>query len=242
MKATLLFRKLEEIVPPDLALQGDRVGFIGPGDPGEIEVERVLVLMDYLPRTDISCDRDNGFDLLILHHPPLNEPEIPAYVIHSNWDLIRGGASDALAECIGIEVDDLLDEKTGIGRVGRIESGQISLRMFARKVSEVLGVSSVNIVNYQKDRLVERVAVVSGFGLNPDLIKLAIRKGVDVYISGDLTHGGAVLANHAGIVLIDATHHATEMPGLYRLGRVISQAGLQVEVLDTGIPWETQLR
>ena len=192
--------------------------------------------MDY-PPTIGSNPEYLAYDLLILHHPPVAPPEIPAYVIHSNWDRLPGGACDALADTLGIGTDGVLDEKAGLGRIGSPHSGPVPLVRFVWEVLGALNVPEVRVVNFQKDRLIRRVALVSGFGLNPALIRTAHEQGADLFLSGDLTHPGAMLAKELGIVLVDASHHSTEMPGLYRLGELLSEIGPAIRVNDTGIPW-----
>ncbi|MBU4536116.1 MAG: Nif3-like dinuclear metal center hexameric protein [Euryarchaeota archaeon] len=73
--------------------------------------------------------------------------EIPAYVIHSNWDIIKGGACDALADSLNIEVTGILDPQTGLGRIGIIKNGPMSLTEFANNVSLVLKLNHLKIVN-----------------------------------------------------------------------------------------------
>jgi putative NIF3 family GTP cyclohydrolase 1 type 2 len=221
----------------DLSLAGDRAGFTGPGDPYDIEVNNVLVLMDYLQQKEQGrIDYDN-YDLVILHHPPEIVPELPAYVIHTGWDRLPGGACEALADCLNIVTDDVLDEKTGLGRVGRIRNGPVPLARFAWEVMGKLKVRDLRMVNNRPGLMVERVGLVPGFGLNPAFIKKAGERKVDLYISGDLTHPGAILAKNMDIVLMDATHYATELPGLLRLGEQLARIGPKVRVLDTNVPW-----
>ena len=113
MIAAELFKKIENIIPLEIALKKDTVGFIGPGAPEEISVQKILVLMDYIPPSELKFVSESlnspinyeDYDLLITHHPPLVEPEIPTYVIHSNWDVIAGGACDALASALEIEIE-----------------------------------------------------------------------------------------------------------------------------------------
>lgn len=218
-------------------MAGDPVGFTGPGDPDRLDVEKVLVLMDYLPQAGREGLYGDCWDLVVLHHPPVREPEVPCYVIHSNWDIVDGGACDALADCLDVATEGVLDEKTGLGRVGTIRGGPVPLVRFARETMVKLGVPDLRIVNFRRDRPVRKIALVSGFGLNPDLVRAARAQGVDLYLSGDLSHKSAVLARHLGLVLLDAPHHATEVPGLYRLGERIRQMGLRVQVRNTGVPW-----
>lgn len=256
MKAEELFRKLEEEIPLELALSQDKVGFIGPKETLQKDINNVLVLMDFLPQKYMdklsrSSINYSDFDLIVLHHPPLVNENIlenqtskykyPLYVIHSNWDIIDGGACDALADCLDIEVTGVLDYSTGLGRLGRLKNGPVHLKEFVKVVMRNLSLEQVNMVN-EEDSLIETVALVSGFGLNPEFIKMAYENDVDLYLSGDLTHPGAILAKNLGIKLIDASHHATELPGLYRLGNLIAEFGVEVQVVDTQIPWKTFLK
>lgn len=236
LKASALFKKIEERIPRDLSLPGDRAGFAGPGDPDHLDVENVLVLMDYCP----DADREYGSrDLTILHHPPIQEPDIPCYIIHSNWDIVQGGACDALADCLGITTEGILDEMTGLGRVGKLPNGSVPLVQFAWEVMIRLHVPDLRIVNFVPDRLVGRIGLVSGFGLNTDLVRVAQEQCAEVLLSGDLTHAGAMLAMNIGIVLVDVPHYTTEIPGLYRLGTLLGGLGVRVQVRDTGVPWNT---
>lgn len=253
MMATKLFKKIENVIPLSLALKGDIVGFLGPGNPENFSVERVLILMDYLPQSLLTSASKTSanysgieykdYDLLITHHPPLTKPEIPTYIIHSNWDVISGGACDALADILEIKIDDILEHKTGLGRIGNPLNGPVYLEELENVVMEKLKINQVRSVHTSEflknpKKRFNKIAVVSGFGLNPKLIRIAHEKGAEVFISGDLTHPGAILAKNLGIILIDATHHSTELPGLYSLGKLISSFGVSVEIYDTHVPWE----
>lgn len=256
MLASELFQYIEEEVPFKLALKDDPVGFIGPGHPEKIEVENALVVLDLIP--GIIPDTTDA-DLLVCHHPPLFTPTIPTYIIHSNWDIVQGGACDALAESLQLEVIDILESETGIGRIcntdrmgnskrsgnskrrGNSKKNSIStgynLEEFLRNVSRSIPVDNINLVKGNKNSL-KKVAIISGFGLNPHYIQLASEKGVDLLLSGDLTHPGSILARKLGITLVDATHQATEVPGLIRLCQLIGKLGIKTDYLDPGKPWE----
>lgn len=265
MNAAELFQKIEKIIPLDIALEGDKVGFIETKTPPkDIQVKKVLVLMDYIPPSELrfisktlkNSEKSNlinyeDYDLLITHHPPLVKPEIPTYVIHSNWDLIAGGACDSLAESLEIKVLDVLDPETGLGRLGSPINGPISMKDLEALVMEKLNIDCLKSLKTSKflnnpQMKINKVAIVSGFGLNPHFIKIAHERGAQVYISGDLTHPGAIMAKKLGISLIDANHHASEMPGLYDLAQLIEDLvkdlGVFVEVFDTGIPWDTKFK
>ncbi len=256
MNAAELFRKIEKILPLNIALEGDKVGFIGTKNPEDIQVKKVLVLMDYVPSSELKFASKTlknleinykDYDLLITHHPPLIKPEIPTYVIHSNWDLITGGACDSLAETLQIKVLDVLDPEAGIGRLGNHINGPITLEELEDLVMEKLNINCIKSVKTSKflnnpQIKINKIAIVSGFGLNPHFIKISHERGADVYISGDLTHPGAILARNLGINLIDVNHHSSEIPGLYDLAQLIEDLGIAVEVFDTGIPWNSKFK
>lgn len=244
MLASELFQYIEEKVPLNLALKDDPVGFIGPGHPEKIEVENALVVLDLIPGL---VPETTEADLLVCHHPPLFTPTIPTYIIHSNWDVVQGGANDALAESLQLEVTDILEPETGIGRIcntdrmGNSKKSSSStgyvLEEFIRNVSKSIPVDNINLLRGNKNTL-KKVAIISGFGLNTHYIKLASERGADLLLSGDLTHPGSILARKLGITLVDATHQATEVPGLTRLCQLIGKIGIKTDYLDHGKPWE----
>ncbi len=231
MLASELFKMMEQKVPLELAIKGDNVGFIGPGHPDEIEVEKAVVMLDIIHGCDLS---HSEADLLVCHHPPLFPPKIPCYIIHSNWDIVEGGANDALVDSLKLESSNVLEEETGIGRICKLKC---TLDQFKDRVFSSIDVDHIRIVKGGWD-VIEEVAVISGFGLNPHYIKLASEKGADLLLSGDLTHEGSILAHKLGINLIDATHHATEFPGLKKLCQFITELGVETKLNHDCIPWE----
>ena len=83
------------------------------------------------------------------------------------------------------------------------------------------------------EETVEEIGIISGFGLkNPDYIKLAHEKNLNILISGDLTQETAILARNLGIILIDLGHHESEVPGLYRLAELLNEIDIKTETID----------
>jgi len=236
MNAAVLFHRIEQDIPLSLAISGDKNGYIGMEDPNQLDVQKILVLMDYIPSEKEKIDYMQ-YDLLILHHPPLLDPIIPAYIIHSNWDVLRGEACNALADALHMLPLEILDETTGIGRIGKLSEENVTQGRFLHEIIATLKTRDIRMVNYNKFQIVDTVCVISGFGLSSDNIVKAVQKGVDVVVSGDLTYQSALIARNTGITLIDATHYATELPGLYRLGERLRSLGLEVCVRNIGQPW-----
>ncbi|WP_407380687.1 Nif3-like dinuclear metal center hexameric protein [Methanobrevibacter sp.] len=224
MKLKKIIEFINEKIPQSLALSYDKVGFKGDYDLNQ-DIKSVKIYMDLLPRYDADCENT----LIITHHSPLFVPKTPTYVIHSNWDIMDGGANDALAETLKLEVVGYFDDSTKIGRVCR------SNQTFAVLKRNILdNFTHVRIVNkLGDDEFIENVGIVSGFGLkNPYYTELARDKNLDILISGDLTQECAILAKNLGVTLIDLNHHESEVPGLHALGDVLSELDVDIEIID----------
>ena len=224
MKLKEVISFLDEKIPKSLALDFDEVGFKKDYDL-EQDITSIKIYMDLL----IEDDGYPEDTLIITHHPPLFIPKTPTYTIHSNWDIIDGGANDALAKTLKLEVIDYLDTKTNIGRVCK------SNQKFCELKQDVLdNFSDVRIVNNLDDeKVITKVGIISGFGLkNPKYVRLSKNIDLDILISGDLTQETAILAKNLGITLIDLNHHESEVPGLYALANVLKELNIDIEVID----------
>lgn len=220
MKLKEIISFLEEKVPTNLALDFDNVGLMGDYDL-DSQINSIKIFMDLTP----DFDNFNDNTLIITHHPPIFTPKTPTYTIHSNWDIIDGGANEALCETLKLDVIDYFDDKTHIGRVCKSNH--------SLKETVLENFKNIRIVNNFDDHKNLKVGVISGFGLkNPDYIKLAKKKDLDVLISGDLCQKTAILAKNLNITLIDLGHHESEVPGLYELEKVINELNIDVEIID----------
>ncbi|WP_405269759.1 Nif3-like dinuclear metal center hexameric protein [Methanobrevibacter sp.] len=215
---------LDEKISKSLALDSDEVGFRKDYDLTQ-EITSIKIYMDFLPKDDEYPENT----LIITHHPPLFIPETPTYTIHSNWDIIDGGANEALAETLKLEVIGYFDDKTNIGRICMSKSNFKELRDILLNNFE-----NVRIVNELDDgKKISKVGIISGFGLkNPEYVKMAKNKKLDLLISGDLCQETAILAKNLGITLIDLGHHESEVPGLYKLKETISECDIDIEIVD----------
>lgn len=224
MKLKEIIKFLDEKIPKSLALPSDEIGFKKEYDLNQ-DITSIMICMDLLPKDDVAGENK----LIITHHPPLFIPKTPTYTIHSNWDIIDGGANDALADTLNLEVSDYFDETTNIGRICRTETEFIKLK---KTIMEKF--TNVRIVNDLDDEIIIRkVGVISGFGLkNVEYIDLAKNKNVDVLISGDLTQQTAILAKNLDITLIDLNHHESEVPGLYALADMLNELNINIEIID----------
>lgn len=107
----------------------------------------------------------------------------------------------------------------GLGRVGRLPA-PITAGDLALATERELGARPRMAGAPQ--RPVELVAVCGGSGAS--LIPDALRAGVHAFVTGDVKHHDAQDAAAAGLVVIDAGHHATEWPFVPRLAERLAEA------------------
>ena len=229
MKLNDIIEFLNEKIPEDLALDSDNVGLMGDYDLTQ-EINEIKILMDLYPKDDVF-DKNT---LIVTHHPPLFIPKSPTFTIHSNWDIIEGGANEALADSLNLRVIENLDKTTNIGRICEANLTFNELENLILTEFEYF-----NVVNKPDDeKLIKRLGIISGFGLkNPDYIRLAKEYGLDLLISGDLVQETSILAINLDFTLIDLGHHNSEVPGLYYLKNIIDDLNIDCEVINR-IPME----
>ena len=126
---------------------------------------------------------------------------------HTNIDVVNDGLNDWFCDLLDIKDTTYLtqtSENHGIGRVGDIVPQTIE--ELALKVKSVFGLDSVRLVRYNHDNpLVSRVAICGGSGQG--FYKDALKKGAQVFITGDVYYhtGQEMITN--GLLAIDPGHH-----------------------------------
>ena len=224
MKLKEIVDFLDEKIPEELALEFDNVGLASDYDLNS-DIASIKIIMDLWK----SDDNFNDSTLIITHHPPLFKPKTATYVIHSNWDIITGGANEALAKSLNLKVITYFDDETKIGRI--CESDYTFKELKENILENFENVRIVNNIDYNEK--IKKIGIISGFGLkNPNYIRLAHDKQLDLLISGDLTQKTAILAIDLEVGLIDLGHHESEVPGLYALADILKELDIDLEVID----------
>ena len=224
MKLKEIIEFLDENIPENQAISFDNVGLMGKYNLNS-GINSIKIDMDLLPQDD----EFNDSTLIITHHPPLFNPKTPTYTIHSNWDIVEGGANDALAQSLKLTVVDYFDKKTNIGRV--CKSNYTFKKLKEIVLDNFENARAVNVLDDETE--IKNIGIISGFGLkNPEYIKLAKNQNLDLLISGDLCQETAILAKNLQITLIDLGHHESEVPGLYQLANLLNDLNIDIEVID----------
>ena len=234
LSCQVVMNALERIAPRHLAEDWDNTGLL-VGSYAQ-KVERILVALD-VDDTVVAEAIERSADMIVAHHPaifrgmkhlrtdlPLGRRlaallthGIAVAAAHTNLDMTRGGVNDVLAERLGLEklrsfitTAQTDGSAESLGRIGTLPA-PVTIDDFAHRVRERLGVSHVRLVR-AADRPVRRVAVVGGAGA--EFIDTAVRRGADVYVTGDVKYHEAQRAAEQGMHLIDAGHFGTERPVL----------------------------
>ncbi|MBQ7884046.1 MAG: Nif3-like dinuclear metal center hexameric protein [Phascolarctobacterium sp.] len=232
---------LEELMPSSLAEDWDNVGFM-LGRKAKT-VKKILLALD-LTKEVVEQAVAQKADLIITHHPAifkrlkrvvdndwqqdllltLAERGIAVYSAHTNLDCVSAGVNDVLAKLLKLENSDVLDESNGLGRIGTVEA--TSLAEYALFVKGALKADYVAVGDAGK--AVCRVAVCGGAG--SDLIQLALAKGADTLVTGDVKYHSAQEAVFSGLNIIDAGHQPTELPVLDKLADRLSLRLVEREI------------
>ena len=228
-----LVELLEELMPSSLAEDWDNVGLM-VGRKGKT-VKRILLALD-LSKEVVEQAIAQKIDMIITHHPAifkklkrvvdndwqqdllltLMENGIAVYSAHTNLDCVSTGVNDVLAKLLKLEDADILDDSNGLGRIGCVE--KMTLADYAQFVKTALKADYVIVGDASKQ--VHKVAVCGGAG--SDLIDLALAKGADTLVTGDVKYHSAQQAVFSGLNIIDAGHQPTELPVLDKLADRLS--------------------
>jgi dinuclear metal center YbgI/SA1388 family protein len=256
MKTKDVANIIKTLAPPELAYDGEEMGFVVGDESKDVSVvgvtERptVRVLQEAV---------DKQVDMLIIHeplyqskksflvdanllkYPPnqkreklIKEGGFSVYRLHSEWDDAKNGNNDTLAKLLDLEIID----KLPYGRFGKVKT--TTLTNFVELVKSRLGCKNVLVVG-NKDKVINTVAVVAGSGNSlTEIIELAKQKGADVLVSGDIQDSRARFASELDLAVIDAGDYFTENPGTKRLAEILQDKleGVKVLHLDPGAPWE----
>lgn len=225
---------MEEIAPPVLAEGWDNVGLM-LGRRGKA-VKKLLLALDITAEVVQQAIAQKA-DMIITHHPlifremkkvtdsdwqqelmlTLAEKGIAVYSAHTNLDCVSNGVNDVLAKKLRLESVDVLDNDSGLGRIGTVTA--CSVQEFAALVKQSLRADYVVVGDARKS--VHRVAICGGAG--SDLITLARLRGADTLVTGDIKYHDAQQAVFGGLNIIDAGHQPTELPVMDNLADRLSQ-------------------
>ena len=234
MKIKDILGALEEFAP--LALQDgyDNAGLqIGLAE--DAEATGVLLSLDVTEEV-VNEAILRGCNLIVSHHPLMFRPvssfagktyverailkaiknDIAVYAAHTNLDVAYGGVNFKIAEKLGLQRVEFLSarenyssgDKTftaGDGIIAMLPEA-VSKKEFMEQVKEVFRLKSLR-VNNANPKSIKRVALCGGSGSS--LIPLAIEKGADVFITGEIGYHH-FFGFEKDILLLEVGHYESE--------------------------------
>lgn len=157
---------------------------------------------------------------LIAYHLPLD-----AHPVYGN--------NTQLARVLGMTISAGLDDgERPIGLIGELEQRQ-SLQSFAKQVGASL--QRTPLVIGDANKVISRVAWCTGGAQS--YMEKAIARGVDCFITGEVSEPNFHMAQESGVAFIAAGHHATERYGVKALGQHLAEHfAINVEFVDIDNP------
>lgn len=228
---------INERAPFETQLSFDNSGLL-VGDP----LQQVLGVHFALDVTNKVIDEaiSNGANLIVTHHPMMFSPikrlvetnheakllcrliraGISLIAAHTNLDQAVGGCNDVLAKAIGL---------TDICGEGFVRVGLLPQALTAQELAESIGQSLGDVVRVMGDpsASIEKVGMCSGSG--SDEWREAAALGAQAFLTGEVKHHIALEASDAGVVMLEAGHHATEEPGIFALADALQNSELVVQ-------------
>lgn len=224
MRVSDLVTWAEGVAPTQLAESWDNVGLL-VGDPAD-DVKRVLLTIDYTPEVAQEA-LDEKCTAVITYHPPIFtglkritagslifdalKNGLSIYCFHTALDVAIGGTNDMLSDVLGLSdrsplrpIPNVTDGR-GMGRVGRMEP--TPRRKIIERIKSGLGLPHV-MVSGPVDGDVKTAAVCAGSC--GDCLEDALRRGVDLYLTGELRHHDALKAASRGLTVVCTLHSNSE--------------------------------
>lgn len=240
-----IYDLLDGVAPYESAASFDNTG-LAVGSFSQ-EVKGVLLALDVTEEA-VCFARENGFDLVLTHHPLIFNPlkavkkgsvaysavasGLSFLSSHTCLDKAAGGVNDCLINALSLnnayqsEFDEFL-------RVGYITDGKSSEKL-AEHIAKRLG----GAVRFNSEsRIIKKIAVCSGAG--GDCVGAAVLENADALVTGDASHHDFCDAHESGISLFAAGHFETEFPVVFFLEKLLKERfgdELRVEVFKQASP------
>lgn len=249
MKIIDVLEHLERYAPPELAQPWDNIGLL-IGEPQRV-AKKVLISLDATANAVEYAIRE-GYDLILSHHPlifhPLKsvtnpvilrmiESRIALISLHTNFDAAIGGVNYALADALGLEVQDNLGdiEAKDIGLICSYKAPK-TLQEISDEVKSRLGAPCVKLWSAGRKLNSEALRIAICGGAGSSALPLA-ESYADILITGDISYHSFL---DSKIPILDAGHFYTEYPALKSLQENLELTGLPSAILPKELHEFTQ--
>ncbi len=206
MQLTQLLRLINRVLPPETAMEGDRIGL--QIQSGVEDVQRILVSLE-LNEEVINEAVSQQTDCIITFHPLIFNPlmeihdedrvgklttlliknSIALISVHTAFDAYSEGTSKILADRLGLKVKDFLAPDSnytdrGLGVIAEAPE-KLTEDQLIKKVSEICK-SPVRYTSGKKKEGLKNIAILGGSGSS--FIDEALKAEVDAFITADVKY------------------------------------------------------
>lgn len=243
-----LYNYLSVKFPPSLSESWDNDGLMCCTNH-QSDVKKVLLTLDATYEAIVYAAQ-HDFDIIFTHHPLvfrsirafdtdnfvcdklslLIKSGITVMSFHTRLDAAEDGVNDALAEKLGLlNITPVSADETesALLRMGNLIV-PMSLSKFAAHVKKQLGCKSLSYVGKGQ---VSKVAVLGGSG--KDFVALALKKGADTFVCGEIDYNSMLDASEQGLNVIAAGHFATENLVLNNIGALLENLDIPYEIFSS---------
>lgn len=234
MQIKELIEKFENKINPNVQEEWDNSG-LQVGDINQ-ELKGIVTTLEITPEV-IDYAIENECNLIFCHHPLIFgginsidnddfkgkkiikaiQNNIIIYASHTPSDM--QGFNEYILNRMGFKSDGIIKEMGDKLYYGNFSNVDIKFKTLVKQIKENLDLDQ--IIVYGEICNVSRIGLVTGSGM--DFVNEAINKGVDVYITGDITHHHAMDAMEKGLVLIDISHEGSERYFTYFAENILSE-------------------
>ncbi|MCL5991894.1 MAG: Nif3-like dinuclear metal center hexameric protein [Bacteroidetes bacterium] len=227
MRLDSLLNKINNILPQDSGIEGDRLGL--QIQSGRDNVSNILITMEVDKNVIIEAIKLKC-DCIITFHPLIYNPmlkihdndrvgyltseliknSIALISIHTNFDVFIEGTSKIFADKLGFKFEEFLikskfyDER-GMGVIASV-SKPIGINLLLKRIHTLCN-SPIKHSSYKNNKKIERIAIVGGSGSG--FINEALVSGVDAFITADISYHHFHQVNDK-LILIDPGHYEME--------------------------------
>ncbi|TXT61845.1 MAG: putative GTP cyclohydrolase 1 type 2 [Promethearchaeota archaeon] len=237
-----------KVAPIDYSIKGNFTGLQYGDIKLEKNINKILICVD-ITVDSIYFALKNKVNLIISHHPIfpgkishfrhllinklnlLSKYPISIYILNSPFISSENGISETIAQTLYLKIDKLFkikekNRKIPVGRICRplelTESNQdFTLKNLLERVRRNLNKSNVSYVG-ELSKKIETLCVVGGDTKENKYIIKAVKMGCDCYISSNINHYLATLAQELGLCIVNISHHNAEMLALKKLRNLLS--------------------
>lgn len=147
----------------------------------------------------------------------------------------RLGNNAGLADALGLGAErEPFGEYKGqlIGVMGELAGGETSFSSLLERVRREVGEPPFAFGDGA--RRVRTVGLCTGGA--PDLLQEAADRGLDLFVTGEVTEWSKAVAEETGVAFVAAGHHNTERFGAQRVAAALQGEGLEARFVDVENP------